>query len=192
MSHQPIIPLADRPSFGGFDANDSEQQTIWENPTQHQVVLELQVDYPKPGRPPRNWEEKTGKRRYVIGPGQTRALPSSLDKGIQFAQCHHEDCLQHPFECKSTEEGHEKTIVGGHGPQLLNRGTQAVPIRAGFYTLHESLDDTESRRKAAEAEEFNAWKRAKLASEQAEAARAVKLKAETEQLEAATRPNTKK
>lgn len=153
QAHQPLVPLADRP-FLQAEMADSEKQTIWHNPTDRPVVLDLYVETPKPtpGRPPKGFEAKTGQRRYVIGPKETKAIPAMFDRGIQQTQCHHVDCLQMPFDCKSTEEGHEKSIVGGLGPQLQNRGTQSMPLREGFIRLAEPLDDVEARRRQAEAE----------------------------------------
>jgi hypothetical protein len=168
--HQPLVPIADRP-IAAPDYEDSESQTIWHNPTDKPVKLDLNVDTPRPGRPPRNWEERHGMVRYVVKAGDTRAIPSKFDMGIQHTQCHHIDCLQRPFACKSNEEGHEKSIVGGFGPQLINKGTQKAPIKAGFIQIAPALDDALAREKAAELEEFRNWQLKRMAEERAAAAR---------------------
>ena len=173
MNHPPqyLVPLADRP-LAAPDYEDSQSQTIWHNPTEKSVVLNLHYETPKAtGRPPVGWEAKTGCHRYVIKAGETKAIPSSFDMAIQHTQCFHIDCLQLPFACRSAEEGHEKAIVGGFGPQLTNRGTQRVPIRAGFIQLAPALDDALARQKAAEEEEFRQYQAAKMATARADQAR---------------------
>jgi hypothetical protein len=195
-TQQPLIPLADRP-LAGPEYEDSQQQTIWHNPTDKPVILNLHFETPKPGRPPRNWEEKNGMHRYVIKPGETKAIPSMFDMGIQHTQCFHLECLHRPFACRSTEEGHEKAIVGGFGPQLHNRGTQKMPIKPGFIQIAPALDDALARQHAAEQEEFRQWQQKKMAEERALAARAEQERATAD---AAARnvnatdknPNTKK
>jgi hypothetical protein len=169
-THQPLVPLADRP-LAGPEYEDSESQTVWHNPTDRQVVLDLNVDTPRPGRKPRNWEERNGKVRYVLKAGETKAIPSKFDMGIQHTQCHHIDCLQRPFYCRSNEEGHEKSTVGGYGPQLVNRGTQKAPIRPGFITLAPALDDVLARQQAAEQEEFRNWQLQRMAESRAASAK---------------------
>ena len=181
QSIAPLIPLADRP-FAPPPDQDSERQTIWHNPTALPVRLELHVATPRPSFPikPVGFEQRTGKRVYVIQPGQTRAIPSEFDMAIQHTQCHHTDCLQRPFACRSNEEGHEKSIVGGFGPQLENKGSQSMPIRAGFITIAPALDDVEARRKAAEEAEYKAFREQKMAQERAAAAHAETQRAEAE------------
>jgi hypothetical protein len=170
-THQPLVPLADRP-LAAPDYEDSQSQTIWHNPTERSVILDLHFETPKAtGRPPAGWEERTGKHRYVLKAGETKAIPASFDMAIQHTQCFHTDCLQRPFSCKSTEEGHEKAIVGGFGPQLVNKGTQKVPIRAGFIQLAPALDDALARQQAAEAAEFRAWQQKRMSEEAGQAAR---------------------
>jgi hypothetical protein len=175
-AHQPLVPLADRP-FASPEYEDSQQQTIWFNPTSKDAVLNLQGDTPKPGRKPRNWEERTGQIRWVIKAGETKAIPSHFDRGIQQTQCSHLDCLQRPFDCKSTEEGHEKQIVGGFGPQLINKGTQKAPIRPGFIQIAPALDDVLARQQQAEMDEFREFQRERLARARREEARAEGLRA---------------
>jgi hypothetical protein len=177
----PLVPLAERP-FAPPPDEDSERQTIWHNPTDKPVKLDLHYTTPKASFPikPKGYEQRTGKRIYIIQPGATRAIPSEFDMAIQHTQCHHTDCLQMPFRCRSNEEGHEKSIVGGFGPQLENRGSQSMPIRSGFITLAAALDDVEARRRAAEEAEYKAFREAKLAGERAAAARIETERAEAE------------
>lgn len=199
QGHTPLVPLADRP-FAPPPEQDSEQQTIWHNPTDRAVTLDIFVGtpLPSPGIKPKGIEQRQGVRRYVIGPKETRALPAIYDIAIQHTQCQHTDCLQTPFICKSRDPDHVKVIVGGLGPQLHNKGTQTAPITSPPM-LSPALDDVEARRKAAEQEQFRAWQQERMAAEARARAKADEEKAthelaarEMAALEAATAPNPKK
>lgn len=157
MDHQePLIPLATR-SFQPTEHTDSSEETIWENPTDGEVILDLQHEMPKARFvndrpvPPKNWSERTGKRRYVIPARAQRALPGEYDIAIQHTRCTDAECPSKQFECKDPK--HKRVIIGGLGPQLVNRGTQRRPMKPEERpTLEPALDDAEARRLAARQE----------------------------------------
>ena len=181
-AREDLIPVADRLYPPPPGEEDSEQQTVWNNPTDLPVRLTLFVETPKPtpGHKPRTYDERHGTRTYTLGPRATKAIPAFFDRQIQQTQCGHTDCLQIPFDCRSHEEGHEKMIVGGYGPQLTNKGTQRAPMAAGFISLAPALDDVEARRKAAEDEEIRGWRERKRAEEREAAAADAKARATKE------------
>ena len=171
----PLVPLAQpvyldvkgKPGNAPPGHYDSHRETKWLNPTQKIVVIDVFIRTPVAGgalAPPKNWEEKTGKQRFVWQPGETKALPHEFDRGIQEAKCLETECLQRPFNCKDPEHEHE--IVGGYGPQLQNLGMQKRP------RLAPALDDEMARKNDAERREFEAFKLAKHHEEQAMRARA--------------------
>lgn len=172
----PLVPLAqpvylDKLGKPGLappgHGQDSHRETKWHNPTNKAVTIDLFLGTPQAGgalAPPRNWEEKTGMRRFVWQPGETKALPHEYDAGIQQTQCKETICLQRPLDCRDKTHDHE--IVGGYGPQLQNLGMQKRP------TLAPALDDDEARKREAERQEFEAYKRAKHHEEVALRARA--------------------
>jgi hypothetical protein len=132
---------------------DSHRETKWLNPTAKMVILNIFVGTPQWGKPPRNFEEKTGMQRFVWQPGEVKALPHEFDRGIQQLECKETECLQHKLECSNPEHEHE--IVGGYGPQLQNLGMQTRP------RLAQALDDEAARREAAERKEYEAYKLSK-------------------------------
>jgi len=176
------VPVADRAYPPPSLEEDSEQQTIWYNPLERNISLTLYTETPKPtpGRKPRTLDERRGTKTFVFKAKEERALPSSFDRQVQQTQCSHVDCLQNPFDCKSTEEGHEKRIVGGWGPLLENRGTQRVRLEPGFITLDPALDDAEARRLAARRREFEEYERGKMAEERTRVAAEARARAEAE------------
>lgn len=132
MADRPnYIPLADRPHATYEQVVEIERDTIWRNPLDHDVVLDLHVGTkPSPVfnsegkriRPDLTWEERNGVHRYVIKAGHTRAIPKEFDKAIQDVR--------------------NGVIVGGLGPRLERVGDQERP------KLHPSLDDGLAKHKA--------------------------------------------
>jgi len=184
-----IVPLAERAYPPPQGEEDSQQQTIWRNPTERTVKLEIQIETPKPGKrlnaqgQPRimTYDEKHGTHTYYVKAGEEKALPSEYDRQIQTYQCHHIDCLHAPFDCKNfTDEGHEKTTVAGCGPQLERLGSQRVRIQPGFIQLSPALDDVAARLKAAETAEFEEWQRQRMAEARHAASASAREKAEKE------------
>lgn len=129
--------------------------TTWRNTGSTPVSMELYLDSPRPNpnfnsnlpasrdKNPQYFPPKV--MRVHIKPGEEVTLPSVLDSGIQQQQCHHVNCLQNPFGCKSTEEGHEKSIVGGlGGPNLqqvhpvIRYGQSSTSSMGGAY---EQIDE---------------------------------------------------
>jgi hypothetical protein len=171
----PLVPLAQpvyldargKPAEAPPGHYDSHRETKWHNPTTKVVVINLFIGTPQamgPLFPPRNWEERTGQRRFVWQPGETKALPHEYDKGIQQTHCKENECLQRPLAC--TDPEHEHEVIGGYGPQLVNLGMQKRPH------LAPALDDELTRRTEAERKEFENYKLAKFHEEQGMRARA--------------------
>ena len=172
QAEQPLVPRAQpvyldlrgKPAEMPASLRDSHEETKWHNPTNQAIVAEIQVASPQPGRPPRNWEEKTGLRRYVWQPGETKALPFEYGRALQQTRCVENECIQMPFACRDPE--HQHSIVGGLAPMLENLGMQKRPI------MHESLDDEAARLKEAERKEFDAFRRQQAAEREVIRARA--------------------
>ncbi len=118
-----LVPHADhdRPFE---DYQDVAQETVWHNPTNKDVALDLYVGVKASGRPPRSREEKTGFRRYVIKASEKRAIAAEFDRAIQDVR--------------------DGIIIGGLGPHLINVGAQERP------RLHPSLDVLRADKAAAE------------------------------------------
>jgi hypothetical protein len=128
MSHQDITALLRQYA-------DQKQFTLWRNPTEKRIVLELHHETPKHGKPIaervaniedpqvrelRAWEERTGKRRFVIEAGQTALIPSEYDRAVQDVR--------------------DGIIVGGLGTLLVNEGADMKPV------LHPALDAIKAER----------------------------------------------
>ena len=171
----PLVPLAQpvyldargKPALAPPGYHDSHRETKWHNGTSRRVVIDLFVGTPQAGgplAPPRNWEEKTGQRRYVWEPNETKALPHEYDAGIQQTRCRETECIMRQLACRDPEHDHE--IIGGFGPQLTNLGMQKRP------SLAPALDDEMARKAEAERKEFEAFKLAKHHEEMAMRARA--------------------
>lgn len=166
-----LVPQANR-LLEPTEHQDSSEETIWHNPTNRDAILDVYIETPKPGKKPRSWSEQTGKRRYVIKAGETRALPSEFDRAIQHFECTETECLARKFDCR--DHTHARVIVGGLGPQLACKGTQRRPMAPA--ALHPALDDVEARKKALQEERFQAYQRqeanaAELDTKRAELAR---------------------
>jgi hypothetical protein len=108
----------------------------WANPTGRTTTMELQLDgireNPRwqPGMPasrdnPPYFAAEV--MRVTVPPGAHVVLPSFLDRAVQHTQCFHIECLQRPFTCTSTAEGHEKAIIGGLGPDLVRVSPRIAP-----------------------------------------------------------------
>lgn len=199
----PLVPLAQpvyldvrgKPAVAPPGHYDSHRETKWLNPTSKVVVIEIFVGTPAWGKPPRDWEEKTGKQRFVWQPGEVKALPHEFDQGIQETSCKETECLKQPRACRDPEHDHE--IVGGYGPQLQNLGMQKRPH------LAPALNDEEARKRDAEKAEFEAYRLVKHHEEMAMRARVeadaaqrdielrAKLDAESAAVAARHQPKTK-
>lgn len=132
------VPRAAEP-FAKEREPDYFHETIWENPTERDVVLDLNV-----GTSPiiggtdeqrraivGTWgkEERTGIRRFVIPaagrdpntgaliPSRAR-IPSEFDQGIQQTRCLEGECASRPMLCRNSR--HRMEVFGGYGPQLIN------------------------------------------------------------------------
>lgn len=135
-----LVPIAERP-YGPADVEETVEETIWVNPSDADVVLDLYVGIPQVIRKPSKtgkaltWEQRTGKRRYIIRAHSERSIPSEFDMAIQHHQCQEGECSQAPFSCKNKK--HRRMIVGGLAPhQLIMKGMQHRPA------VSQSLDDT--------------------------------------------------
>jgi hypothetical protein len=136
-----LVPAAERP-YAPVDHQETVAETIWHNPTEKDVVLDLYVGIPNNLRglvrsgKRLTWEQRTGKRRYIIKAKSRRAIPSEFDMAIQHMQCQDPsgECSQKPFECKN--RAHRRTIIGGLAPHtLVMEGLQHRP------TVSDALDD---------------------------------------------------
>jgi hypothetical protein len=167
MNEAHRVPPADQPHEYREDYPEETRDTIWENPTEHDVVLDLHVGTtpyygPPSARPKMRREQLTGCRMYVITrgivdgksvvgeidpttgkPRGRRTIPAEFDQAIQQTSCRHPDCVSRKMYCRNGS--HEKDIVGGLGPYLKNRGVQVAP------RLHPSLDALHAEKMAAEA-----------------------------------------
>ena len=192
-----LVPMAERPALQAADYMETEEQTIWFNPFDHAVAVQVHI-----GSTPmlsgsqgavseiediaraRRWhsipaaqrrEMQTGIRTYVIPPKSMRAIPSDFDMAIQRTECMHPECLGRKMYCKNREHT-ERMIVGGLYPRLINKGTQRMPLTEPP-RLHPALDDEKAR--AAEALE-----RAKRKLQEAQNAKDMALVAHADLVEA--------
>ena len=76
------VEQAERPDYEPIEYANESKETIWENPEDHDVVLEIYIGGTNYGRKPRSWEEKTAQRRYVIRAKETRAIPDEFDQAV--------------------------------------------------------------------------------------------------------------
>lgn len=165
------VPLAKRVNASQEDGPELVTETIWHNPTDKPVRLELYVGVDQTinrvkmlGRRLKH-EEKTGLHVYEIPPGGTASLPIMFDRAIQDVR--------------------NGVIQGGLGPQLRKEGSQAV--------LNPALDDALARMKAGVEAAAEAMLKEKVHAQamlmaQAEAEKA---KAEIEARSADPKPNKK-
>ena len=119
------------------------RETHWHNPMDYDIVLTLNVGWPPGGgppfgRPPKNTEEQTGKRKVLFPKGKTVALDVMFDTAIH-----------------DTRDGQ---IVGGLAPQLIRMGKGeraklAPALDQARQAEHDAvIAGTIALRKAAEAE----------------------------------------
>lgn len=142
-----FIPPADTPHTHHESVIRDEHDTVWENPLATDVKLHLHIGttpvYGAPeNRRPLSMEQRTGIRTYVIPAKSSRAIPVEFDKAIQDTICSDPMCMAPKYKCR--DKSHPRTIVGGLGPYLINRGAQVRP------KLHPSLDSLQADKRAAE------------------------------------------
>lgn len=155
---QNLVPPAERPAYQPTDYIETSQDTIWYNPFEYDVAVQVHVGAegkagPTPAEEVR-WkslpapvrrEKQTGVRTYVIKAKSERAIPSDFDMAIQHTQCSHYECLgSKGLYCKNPDHSEHKTIVAGLYPRLVNKGTQRTPIREPA-KLHWALDDQKAK-----------------------------------------------
>lgn len=186
-----LVPPAERPNYSSpHDFEETSSETIWENPFDYDMVVQLHVgSQPRPDKSEaglakwralpeaRRREMQSGQRVYVVKAKSRRSIPSEFDQAIQQTRCTHPDCpgTKGVF-CRDPEHFEHRMIVGGLYPRLLNRGTQQRPL-ATPPELHWSLDDQKAR--AAETLEIAKQKLAEAAM-----ARDALLVAQADMLEA--------
>lgn len=195
-----LVPMAEQPHLSD-EYPDEVRDTIWENPTESDVVLDLHVGTTPVYGPDHvrravtsKWtrEQKTGLRQFVIRKAvrrnekgepdpkgvlvPTRArIPSEFDQGIQQTNCVEPECSSRKTFCR--ESSHRKNIVGGLGPQLVNVSTITRP------RLVPALDAYRADKLAAEARAMDAAKKEEAARDEALIARG-ELIASKKELEA--------
>jgi hypothetical protein len=154
------VPLAER-TEPVLHEMETVTESVWFNPQKRDQILDMYIGInQRIGRPPRNNEERTGIRRYIIRAGEKRALPVEFDIGIQQTQCYEPGCNSRPNQCK--DGNHQHAIIGGQAPKLVKLGVrQRILIPA--------LDDLEAARKKAEEDSIIALHR-QVAADQAAAA----------------------
>jgi hypothetical protein len=82
------------------------------------------------GRP--NPTQKSGIDYKRIPAHSTVAISRDFDIAIQDTHCNEPECVGDRRGCRRTD--HNKTVVGGYGPQLVNKG---MKVRPG---VHSALD----------------------------------------------------
>lgn len=158
-----LVPVAERPALQASDSMETEEQTIWFNPFDYPVAVQVHVgseplignDFDEEARrrrwhsipAPRRRELQTGIRTYVIPAKSQRALPSEFDMGIQRTECMEPECLGHKLYCRNRAHTN-RIIVGGSYPRLINKGTRRVPLEVPP-KLHPALDEERARAAAA-------------------------------------------
>lgn len=174
-----LVPNAQRLDEPSED-QELRRDTIWFNPTDKDVLLELYVGNPVPRKqgdryvPPKTYEQRTGCRKYVIKAHATAALDKDFDRAVQHTECLNPLCVGRPVMCTNRGEDHPKRIVGGLGPQLVNLGERVRPV------LAPALDDVEARRKAAEEAEYRAYQAKQASAAALDAANAEKQRVDRE------------
>jgi hypothetical protein len=155
------VPVAERPALSTYDHVDSEEQTIWYNPLDYDVAVQVHVgsqpmqgNWDDPARlarwralpPAKRREMQTGIRVFVIPAKQARAIPSEFDLGIQQTHCYEPDCAKGMY-CRDRSHTNRQ-IVGGSYPRLINRGTRLHKLETPP-RLASALDDERARAKEA-------------------------------------------
>ena len=127
--------------------SETKQFTMWRNPTERDIYLELHHETPKHGIPiaarvahlppeerdhtkrgTKAWEEYTGKKLFVVkAKGGTALIPSEYDRAVQ-------------------DVNKDNVIMGGLGTPLERMGCETRPV------LHPALDAVDAARKKALAE----------------------------------------
>lgn len=201
MSNLPeLIPMADQPHVG-TEYPDEVRDTVWENPTERDAVLDLHVgtspilggndDFRKSIVSRWSREQRTGLRQFVIrrarrnppageaGHDPSRPvgdlIPTRARIPSEFDQGIQQTACLEP-ECSSRRTlcrnaDHRKEIVGGYGPQLINLGARVRP------RLASTLDTIMADKKLAE-------DRAILAAQAEEVAKREALVAQGKAIEA--------
>lgn len=129
--------------FPMVEAGDPPPQrlTVWENPTNQDVVTPLHVGTvlrpnfgkdakDKPWLAPRNRSEKEGIIYVRIPARSERTLSSDFDMGVQQLECVETSCAGRTRLCNATD--HRKIVVGGLGPQLIRKGSKRAPLADGL------------------------------------------------------------
>lgn len=157
------VPVAARPALLAVDHYDTEEQTVWFNPFDYDVAVQVHIGskvmegkWDDPMRlarwrslpAPVRREMQTGIRVYVIPARSMRAIPSEFDMGIQMTLCLEPGCEgSKGLYCKNREHTNRQ-IVGGMYPRLVNKGTRLHPLEKPP-TLHYALDDERARAREA-------------------------------------------
>ena len=127
MNSAPLVPMADRPAYRPVDLVETSEDTIWYNPLDYDVAVQVHVgaegkraDTPDERArwvkmtPAERREKQTGIRTYVIPSKHERVIPNDFDMAIQHTQCAHPECLgSRGLYCKNAEHAQYKQIVGG-------------------------------------------------------------------------------
>jgi hypothetical protein len=134
MFESALVPRGEELDEEAATLGAYSQETIWENPTDRDIILDLHVGSqvpPKGVKPTRR--QQTGIRQILIKAHSKASISNEFDIAIQHVQCHEHECAGNPMHCR--KQGHRKQIVGGLGIHLKNLGEQRRPL------LHPSLDD---------------------------------------------------
>jgi hypothetical protein len=136
---------------------EETRNTLWENPTDRDVVMDLHVGtMPLYGSGPRptlhpsgaTREQRLGVKQFVVKAGKTREIPSEFDVGVQHRECMSPECTSKKLYCAN--KSHPSNIVGGLGPQLINRGMKVRPrLHPALDTAHQELSEMQDRAKMA-------------------------------------------
>lgn len=152
------VPMDPEDGEQYLDHPDETRDTMWKNPTDHDVVMDLHIgtnplygNGPRPTLHPfgKTREQRLGVKQFVVKAGQTKAIPSEFDVGIQHRECRHPDCTSKKLYC--LDKSHPSNIVGGLGPQLINLGMKVRP------RLSPALDAMLSEKKEIEAKAIEAF-----------------------------------
>lgn len=161
QASRPLVPPAERP-FIPFDQQETVQETIWYNPTERDVLLKLHVGA-KPvysdsqkarfrevrlKNPLQYKEWRSGERTLIIPARSERAISADFDQAIQQTQCLEPECVGFRLYCR--DRSHHKQVMGGLGPQLINRNCQYRPLVHPSLIEANALEE-ENKRKAYEA-----------------------------------------
>lgn len=162
-----LVPPAEQPHAAHTAYPDQVRDTIWENATDKDVVLDLHVGTTpiygdERNRPKLSREQRTGLRQFVIPAKSKRSIPSEFDQAIQQTHCQHPDCSGRKAFCR--DRSHPAQIVGGIGPQLKNLTTRVRPV------LAPALDALRAEKAEAHERAARAKVEAQLATEKASAA----------------------